>query len=103
MNLLSELNRLHARMQDPENWVCGGICCSLDSELETEFQRLSTEWPGYSGNPDFPVTVTDTPVEDYKLGKLTPPDYYWDTRSSEYALKRWQLLEWCILRLSHDE
>lgn len=81
-----------------------GIDCSLKSAMET-YQIDWKNWPLFSGNPTFPVTITKPSgnglgqvmpnVNPSELYLITPCRMYWAT-SIEYGRNRRALLDWLI-------
>ena len=72
-----------------------GICHNLtlnqsDSDRLTD---LMAQWPGHSGNKDYPVPhPTRRPGDIYINSR---PREMWD-HQNEYARNRWALLDWLI-------
>ena len=102
VSLLEKLQELHTNGAAPYNL---GICTQLSRPLTTQDRcdmlHLMQQWPGGSGNIDFPVPAsrTDTNPEaaQIKYAKSNTKQM-WD-RDTEYGQLRWELLEWLIEEL----
>lgn len=94
--LLEALNTVHAYISVRGEYNDGyGLCSKVDAALKSQhrckevFRLISTSWPLYSGNPEFPVPVTDkvNPLIQYCYGDLY--------KGKQLEL-RLNLLEYCV-------
>ena len=99
--LLEMLQELHTNGPAP---YCRGICTQISVHLtikEGYMLHLMQQWPGCSGNIDFPVPAsrTDTSPEAAKIKYIeSSTAQMWD-RDTEYGQLRRELLEWLIKEL----
>lgn len=98
--LRNALLRVHKKMQNPANWKLG-ICAALDETMvrpldPSEIERLMGQWPGYSGNKTYPVPGDPVWTFPWDAYNRATREEFWDRKNSEYARRRWDLLEFLI-------
>ena len=100
-SLLEKLQELHTTGPAPRSY---GICTQLTGLTHLEsgcLLHLMQQWPGSSGNVNFPVPTsrTDTRPQAAKVKYVkSNTKQMWD-RDTEHGQLRWELLEWLIEEL----
>ena len=100
--LLERLQELHTNGPAP---YCRGICTQLRSHLTIKERgymlHLMQQWPGCSGNIDFPVPasrIDTSPEAAHHKYMESNTKQLWD-RNTKHGQLRWELLEWLIEEL----
>lgn len=102
VSLLKKLQELHTNGPAPcDNGICTQISMHLTSRERDYMLHRMQQWPGHSGNIDFPVPAsrTDTSPKAAEIKYMeSSTKQMWD-RNTEYGQLRWELLEWLIEEL----
>lgn len=98
--LLQTLQNIKSLIQEGEHQHDFGLCWHVGTysndnyELEL-FQEMSTQWPSFSGDGDFPIALPDEHPRDTYIN-------YADKYKGEYGKLRMALLDWCINELENN-